>query len=123
MVPASLILPPPTGGASPSVTLFDLPPGAQARYLTVSPAGAVAYALFQGDAWQGLQTCTVDTAAATLGTGHCAAPMTVGTAPSALQWAPDGSHLLVESRATGQYDLHRLDPTAHTSTPLTESAP
>jgi anti-sigma factor RsiW len=112
VVPASLILPPPTSGLSPSVTLFGTAASGQARFLAVSPAGQVAYALFAGGTCQGLQTCTVDTPSLG-GAGHCGAVLPIGAAPSALQWAADNQHLLVQSQDAGAFDLQRLDLSTH----------
>ena len=122
VVPASLILPPPTSGQSPSVTLFETAASGQARFLTVSPAGQVAYALFTGTTCQGLQTCTVE-AASQGGRGHCGALLPVSAAPSALQWAADDAHLLVESQASGTFNLQRLDLATQRFAPLTEAIP
>ncbi len=122
VLPEALRLPAPTSGQSPSVTRLGTTDTQQARYLTVSPQGQVAYALFQGDAWRGLQTCTMADGP-TPGAGHCGAVITVGTKPSAMQWAPDGTHLLVESQAPGHFDLQRLDPATRTTAPLMHDAP
>jgi hypothetical protein len=119
VVPAVLTLPPPAGGQSPAVTLLAPADGHQARLLTVSAQGQIAYAVFMGNICQGLQTCTVDAS----GTGHCGAVIGVGAAPSALQWAPDGNHLLVESQAAGHFDLQRLDLATHLTAPVPEGTP
>ncbi len=122
VVPEALRLPAPASGQSPSVLSMGPIGDQQARYLTVSPQGQVAYALFKGDAWQGLQTCAMGDGII-IGSGHCGPVIAVGARPSALQWAPDGTHLLVESQASGKFDLQRLDPVTRATAPLMQGSP
>ena len=111
--PWRLDLPDPAAGHSPQVTALDatLSPGQEARSLTVSATGRLAFLIFNAKGWQGVNIC-----GARPGGPDATVPLATrppGT-PVSLAWAPDGAHLLLATLDGGQVGLSRLDATTGT---------